>query len=1089
MIWPFISPSEFELPGLSSGDRLVQIASVPQRTQAPFAIISTTAVYVINQQPVAVLAAHYRSQESIENYGYNVSVKLLAKNAGVILVETSQNYLIVYTLSQINQRPEILQIYSHNSDRLIQDVFPVDRNISFFNFKGFSSKNNNDSDENIDYDPDEGEAKLNDSGLRFRLMLKIQNTLIDYDLVSDKHLCILTNKRKSDDPGVSNVAIQIINIESKFEEINSFFIEEFEWFDEKNLHDFVHFAYDEKSNLFSFITNNGNCWLFRSTNTENKLDLTKTFGYCFYSSSNAKKLVINNAFNLIFVITDSNNIFYYTLKSFAHKKIRLLKKFKKPLNAKRILSLKFTRNGKSIVVLYSNGWCLLSIFGNINFSTFDYDDTLGVTGIVLPEGLSTTKSDDSWLADVRDIDFYSNDSNLVFINSRRVFLFNLLKCNLLAIQSDSSTKRPILHHNSLLYIFKGIEYLNYQRQFESIAESLAVQDQTIDLDTNNDLAASWNILDIPTNKYHQLDPIKILSVSNDGLNVAIYGKNTLYVYTYTSNSWHLFMDFYYDYMDINCNILWWENSYIFLDNYNSETKRHELLMFNVDKAINYTKHRTKSESKDQYRRESDVNHENGQHAGDNSGGVGRETDYGTPEETHIDSKCIIWKYEFDTPIKYLNLDNSINELLIVTEDLKLLIFKLEQQIVSKTSPLGAQRFKKQVLINLVIKLPLNNLHIDLHEASGNFNLIKLSQYSNDLLILINGNLYFLNLVKDDTREQLQYESFLVFNNIEFMNKIDDDSFYFFNGDEILYLNDLNLKYKNVDHNTSNEKSNMFKRINNLQTLKISNFDEQFYPLALNSLKDFYITGLTIDIVSSMRTSSKILKVHTTKKTFLHDLLNFEINKLIIDSFPEEEKSMEVSPAKKEKLDAIYEKYKDSVDLEYSLELLLYMVTTKNNENDSKSNTDFKLRLLLNLIMRLGDQYLGVIAKCLRKIEIEYWDRIFTQLQQDPKTLLHKCIEIKNYKTAGYYLTIFLSHKTIGTTNVNSNANETDTDDISADGKEEIMQLLKIIAENLNSVKYNKNNELWDMGIELIRFLKVLDVSGEILSQAVSYLSI
>ena len=51
-----------------------------------------------------------------------------------------------------------------------------------------------------------------------------------------------------------------------------------------------------------------------------------------------------------------------------------------------------------------------------------------------------------------------------------------------------------------------------------------------------------------------------------------------------------------------------------------------------------------------------------------------------------------------------------------------------------------------------------------------------------------------------------------------------------------------------------------------------------------------------------------------------------------------------------------------------------------------------------------------------------------------------------------------------------------------------MSLLKIMVENFDDPKYNKNNELWDMAIELIRFLKVLDGSGEILQQSITFLS-
>ncbi|GMM37533.1 hypothetical protein DASC09_048580 [Saccharomycopsis crataegensis] len=1152
MFWPLVTPSELDITDLVNGDSLIQIATPSADPRTPFAIISKTSIYVVNQQPLTILASHIRSPESIESYGFNVSMKTIVEppsklhasssssNSKVLIVQTEKNYLMVYSINgpTVNRdsKYELLQVYDKTgSDHLIQDVYPVDKTLSFFNFSSFSGGDTNQYRNDkingvkfLESDFEDETTRIYDSGLKFRLVLKISNDLKGYQLMPDGHLCIITNKKSnensqeeeeeqqqqqkspSSDTIANNLAIQTINIRGSQETVKSCFIDEFPWFNEPDLQSIKYFTYNEKWDLFAFITNSGNCWMFKSTNPKNRLDFTQTTGNCVYRLGNAKQVLVNGTFNLVLIVTSNDDIFYYNMNHTRQKspgfQIQLIKKFKKPLNSKKILSVKFSKLENLLLVSYSNGWCLLSIFGNINFSTFDYDDNLGITGVNASSGNNNRMGSHNWFTKVKDLDVYCNDSCLLVINDYGLYSFKLLKWSCLDVQSDLSTKRPVLYHESMIYIFNGIDDTTEASSIPEISE------------TTKELTKGFNILDIPIYRYSLVKPIKMVSVSKNGLNLAIYGgnsynfdrdivdnafndtnKNNLLVYSFDTNTWHRFIDSYYDSLNIGCNILWWQNEYVFVDNYNPDTNHYEILMLNVGKVFKSVGKSSRSRA---------TMNSNG-HSSDRGRKDQRVADDGRNDPvgeigsvTEFDSQCIIWRYEIGpTPVKYINLDNSLDELIIMTSDMKLVIFKLDQQTVGKTKDSSTDEmdsandykvYRKQVSINLIIKLSLKNLHIDV-DSLGNFNLIKISQFSNDLLMLVNGNLYLLSLVKDESGDRAavySYEMFLVYNNIEFVNKINNESFYFFNGDDVLYLDDLDMQYnKNhlVSHGITSEittrSASMLAKINKLRSLKISNFDEQFYPIFMNSTKNYYITGLTVDIVSISRRGQdllgeqeKILKLLTTKKFFLHDLISFELDKVIVAN------DGEVMEAQLDaKLVEIFDKYHHCGNFEYSLEMLLYMVTTKDNENDSHSNTDFKLRLLLVLIKKLKLNYLSIIAKCLRKIEVEYWDRVFDQLNLTSKQLLHECIRIKDYKTAGYYLIILLSHKT--TTTIVQEEEEIDESD-----KQEIMSLLKIMVENFDDPKYNKNNELWDMAIELIRFLKVLDGSGEILQQSITFLS-
>ncbi|ODV64016.1 Ric1p ASCRUDRAFT_73736 [Ascoidea rubescens DSM 1968] len=704
-----------------------------------------------------------------------------------------------------------------------------------------------------------------------------------------------------------------------------------------------------------------------------------------------------------------------------------------------------------------------------------------------------------------------------------MFIFNLLKWNALLQQSEINLLRPILYSNESLLIYKGYEKKinslachyntnNYQSDQDSMldlsGENNDYSDDEILLNKqtliNNELKDSnlknyWQNLIIPNDLFKRLnfDLINVTS-SFDGKNIVLTNGRLILIYSFFYDQWCLYMDEYNDtQFNITGGMIWWENSYLFVGNnsqfFNTNDKnfKSQLLMFNISKVYQTI--------------------ENNKF--DNSNIDKNDYNYDTD---NFNVNSIIWKYDFNDKISYINIDRQSNELFIVLRNFSVFIFKLKQKtLYSKITEKSnfdklKSLYKKQVLINLRHRFSLKYLF---NKNEKFENVIKVNEEINDLLILCNnGNLYYLKYSKFNDKDISKvnneneaevgvgsiYEKFLLFNNIEYFKKVKNGVFYIYNGDEILYLDNFEIFNKNENENKHENKGNyknslsILEKINSLFYLKISNDTEQFYPILMSiDSKNFSLVGIEIDIFD-IKNDYKILKQLTKRKFFLSDLIDFEIDKLI--KFQEiDDKNMDLSRIDEEiekyedDLDDIIDRYKNLKNVEYSLEIILYKMITKFEEKDYDNWLKLKLILTMisdskNLINEISNPY-NIIAKCLRKVETVYWKPVFKTMKKTPKDLFDECILMKDYKTAGYFLMIFLNFKTGINGNENSNVDKLQKED-----EDEILKLLEIIVNNLNSNDGNgKDSELWEMGIEIIRFLKVLDSSGEILEKSIARL--
>lgn len=293
--------------------------------------------------------------------------------------------------------------------------------------------------------------------------------------------------------------------------------------------------------------------------------------------------------------------------------------------------------------------------------------------------------------------------------------------------------------------------------------------------------------------------------------------------------------------------------------------------------------------------------------------------------------------------------------------------------------------------------------------------------NNDLLLLNNGEVIFLKY-KDNN----YFEKFLLLDKIEYIYKINDEEYYLYNGESVLLIKNLSELLKTRDPSKS--------------ILKIS---VEKYPILLILEK-----GLLIKMENSL-VQKKTIEINnfTSKNSiFLHDLIRFEL-----------QTNDEAT---------VFEKYSKYKNFQYSLELLLYQ-TIVNDQNLTKLSKLIKINPIFEL---------NVVSKCLRKIEVKYWSRLFNQLKLTPQDLLDSSIEKKQFNILGNLIIIFLNYEKEDEDDI-QDGNGENTNYYKITDETQIISIFKLIFENAKN-----DDELWETGFELIRFLKLLDPSLKLLQK-------
>lgn len=381
-------------------------------------------------------------------------------------------------------------------------------------------------------------------------------------------------------------------------------------------------------------------------------------------------------------------------------------------------------------------------------------------------------------------------------------------------------------------------------------------------------------------------------------------------------------------------------------------------------------------------------------------------------EVTFDSNLIKFKYDFNSNIKIFNVIDE--DILIMTENLKYYHFKIE---LLKN---------KGIKIDLIKIISFEKIFESLDFVQ---NVFKINSDSEDLLIQENNEILYLK------NKNNSFEKFLLFDKVEYISRIDVDNYYLFNGDSLIMIKDLTNLIENIDSKET---------INN-SILKISTLKKN-YPILLNLNNGLFVT-LENDIIS--KKSIQINNVLTENSIFLHDLIKFEMKN-------------------SDDIKLIFTKYSKFKNFQYSLELLLYQTIDNEHEIPEKK--------LIELIKFNPIYELNIVSKCLRKIELEHWDKLFKNLNLTSDELINRSIELKQFHTLSILIIIFLNYN-----DNNSKSNKNTENTINDYDENRLLEILKLIYINA------QDEELWDSCFELLRFFKILDTTGDLLNKSIKML--
>ncbi|TID28367.1 hypothetical protein CANINC_002545 [Pichia inconspicua] len=523
----------------------------------PFVILTYRSIYVYDWTHKTPVNIHVRSNDSIDKFGKNESVKL-SPNQQTFAVMTDKNHILVYTIQLTNDN-EVLVIQSNNGD-IYQNGYPITnyqqddivyggvdskytegRNVAnqgiVKNFIG-SFLNNNDN-----------EVLLKDYSLRLKLVLNVASPIVEYCFINSMELMLINTAPH---------AFQIIQLNSKkidtsTDNINFILADKLDWFIDSEINnssEIVYMDYNYDLDCFLWINEQGDVLLVKHSGTVADIRITAKLVYraSMRDGNKACQVLINHFKNLCYVILETSEILIYKLQhSFS---CQLLKIIGKCLPAKKVNNIYLHPHGGSFVVLYQNGWNSYSALGNLNFSTFEYD----------VQKITNSKS----------IQFLGANQMILVNNLNEIVSIDLTVCNTGDGFNSLSMKRPLLYDSDKISIFKAYEkeFIEHNHQFNEIAN-----------EENN----VWLNEMIPVGFRIHNNLIRSCSVSDDGNNVCIVGNHDVVIFSNVTKKWK-YLEIIQEEVSFDKvesaiqKCLWWKN-FLILGTNDRKRKESKLFVF------------------------------------------------------------------------------------------------------------------------------------------------------------------------------------------------------------------------------------------------------------------------------------------------------------------------------------------------------------------------------------------------------------------------------------------------------------------------------------------------------------------------------
>lgn len=446
-------------------------------------------------QPTVVLASVTRSASSLNAYGHNVSL-LLRPDSALIVLQTSQGYLITYSLA------------SHHSSEVYHLVF-LDNERRHARRRSINASGRyagKDKGGLLD-----GGVSVQGVSLRFRMVIKI-DAGISQALALDEELVVVTKRP---------AAIQCIRWtpDRTSSQTATALLGRMPWFG-KNVAP-MEIVHDRPMNLFAWITDDGSVYAVqRSTNMgRESREARVTFdGHEFHRAENstqvAVKAAINSRFSIIAVGCADGSIWLYSIRDYAGG-ITFLQKFLSPISTSttgRITTLVYSPDGYCVFAGYEKGWMTWSVYGQLSASSFGQDhDRNANIGSEWLKGVSNT--------------FWAGTGSELFLFGNRSSRFSILEFSRSAL-TGCFTSANVAH--GLVQTSTGLK----------VYQGHGVPDvKTISTDVS-----LWHEVEVPTSYMDDQWPIRAAAVSPDGRYVAVAGQRGLAHYSVGSSRWKTFED-------------------------------------------------------------------------------------------------------------------------------------------------------------------------------------------------------------------------------------------------------------------------------------------------------------------------------------------------------------------------------------------------------------------------------------------------------------------------------------------------------------------------------------------------------------------
>lgn len=558
---------ELDLSELSNGhpyapfphmDPILDMARLSTSSSTfPYVCITYRTLYIMNSTHHATLGCHLRSEESLKQFGTNQSLRL-SPNGKFIAIKTNSNHLLVYHIEPMGTDKEVLLVYSKSGD-LVQNGYPC---TSYHTIEGSSFGTNHVDNKGL-FDgliqtfvgTGDNEKPNKDINLRLKVIFNCSVNVNDFTFVDNTTILIIQEHDGNNsamlvdfkaDKKVTEEEVAGIKQSETFVDFKKL-----DWFRNENISDnnqIVKLEYNYSLDISIMFNSCGDAMLVKR-DPDNKL--LSFFAKIIYKSKNELKAIdgqINYMKSLIYILLENGDTLIYKLRY--DTEIKLLKVIKKPINSKNVQALVMDPNGISFVVHFDNGWNIYSFLGNLNFSSFDYDNLK--------------------LIKFNKIVFNGKDQ-MVVTNGHELFDIMLNNLNFGNQSNSNCLKRPVLFNEDKITIFKFFEKKLFDHHHFKYNSN-----EMLEKDTN-----IWLTETLPLEFRIKNSAIRSISVSDDGCHVCIIGDYDILYFNVDEGTWKtlnsvLNEDVNFQKVETPVKACMWWNDYLLLAVHNEKEKKSQI---------------------------------------------------------------------------------------------------------------------------------------------------------------------------------------------------------------------------------------------------------------------------------------------------------------------------------------------------------------------------------------------------------------------------------------------------------------------------------------------------------------------------------